>query len=75
MLLSAVLMLSIQNARYYIHKMGTKPSQSRSMGLKPRPIEILAKVSWIKSDQHFAADVFLLLGYSNAIHSEEGKRG
>lgn len=68
-------MLWIQNVQYHAHKLRTKLSQSRSMWVKPRPTEIVANFSWIKSHQYFAADVSLFLGYSSAIRPEEGKHG
>lgn len=55
--------------------MGTKPNQSRSMGVRPRPTEIVAKFSRTKSDQYFATDVSLFLGNNSAIHPREGKWG
>lgn len=57
--------------------MGTKPSQSGSMGAKPSPTEIVAKFSWTKKEQYFPTDVSLFLGgeYSSAIHPREEKRG
>lgn len=39
--------------------------------MKPRPIEI--KFPWTKSNKYFAADMSLFLGYSSAIHAQEGK--
>lgn len=39
-----------------------KMSQSRSTGVKPRPTEILAKLTWTKSNHYFVADVSLSQG-------------
>lgn len=36
---------------------GNKDGQSRSVGMKPRPTEIMMKFPWPKSNQYFAEDV------------------
>lgn len=36
---------------------GNKDGQSRSVGMKPRPTEIMMKFPWPKSNQYFAEGV------------------